>query len=90
MHHYIWDAALAQTPEQAHAQIAAALEFPAYYGGNLDALWDCLTELQGSVTIQNAAAAEQALGEYGVRLLQTFAEATICNACLCVSFEDPA
>lgn len=28
-----------------HVGIAAALAFPDYYGGNLDALWDCLTDL---------------------------------------------
>ena len=28
-----------------HQAIAAAMEFPDYYGKNLDALFDCLTEL---------------------------------------------
>ena len=28
-----------------HTRIAAALEFPEHYGANLDALWDCLTDL---------------------------------------------
>ncbi|MDB5807104.1 MAG: hypothetical protein JWN73_4426 [Betaproteobacteria bacterium] len=27
-------------------KIAAALEFPPHFGGNLDALYDCLTELK--------------------------------------------
>ncbi len=35
-----WD-----TPEKAHADLAKALNFPAYYGHNLDALYDCLTDL---------------------------------------------
>lgn len=29
----------------AHAHIAEVLAFPDWYGGNLDALWDLLTEL---------------------------------------------
>jgi len=29
-----------------HARIAAALDFPAWYGHNLDALMDCLTDLE--------------------------------------------
>ena len=35
-----WD-----TTEKAHADLAQALNFPDYYGHNLDALHDCLTEL---------------------------------------------
>ena len=35
-----WD-----TPQKAHEALAKALEFPAYYGHNLDALHDCLTDL---------------------------------------------
>lgn len=31
--------------EAFHDIVAAKLEFPAYYGRNLDALWDCLTDL---------------------------------------------
>lgn len=35
-----WD-----TPEKAHNDLAKALDFPAYYGKNLDALMDCLRYL---------------------------------------------
>jgi len=28
-----------------HERVASALAFPGYYGRNLDALWDCLTDL---------------------------------------------
>ena len=33
-----------------HTQLAEALRFPAWYGSNLDALHDCLTELSQDVT----------------------------------------
>lgn len=32
-------------PEATHAYLAERLELPDYYGGNLDALYDCLTEI---------------------------------------------
>jgi RNAse (barnase) inhibitor barstar len=35
----------AQSEDDFHTSIAAALSFPDYYGRNLDALWDCLTDL---------------------------------------------
>ena len=34
-----------------HEQLAAALAFPHWYGRNLDALHDCLTEIPRDVTI---------------------------------------
>lgn len=33
------------TPREAHEYIAKNLDFPDHYGKNLDALYDCLTDL---------------------------------------------
>ena len=43
-----------------HDRLAETLHFPAYYGRNLDALYDCLTEVQEDARIQllNAEALE--------------------------------
>ena len=32
-----------------HGLLAEALHFPSWYGNNLDALYDCLTDLDGQV-----------------------------------------
>jgi len=34
-----------ETEAEFHARIAATLGFPDYYGANLDALWDCLSDV---------------------------------------------
>lgn len=34
-----------------HEKIQEGLEFPNYYGRNLDALWDCLTDMDAPVEI---------------------------------------
>ena len=39
------DCSAIQTPRQLHNALAEALEFPQWYGSNLDALHDCLTGL---------------------------------------------
>ena len=63
--------------KQLHETLAAALNFPEYYGKNLDALFDCLTELPEvlELTLQHWAAAEAALGDYGLAARQTFENA---------------
>ncbi len=62
------------TREAAHAYIADTLGFPEYYGSNLDALFDCLTELKNGtrVALLNSGLAKEQLGEYGKKLLRVF------------------
>lgn len=38
-----------ETKAQLHAALADALSFPDWYGNNLDALYDCLTDLDEPV-----------------------------------------
>lgn len=40
-----------QTAETAHSYLRQQLRFPAYYGSNADALFDCLTEIGDPVTL---------------------------------------
>lgn len=39
------------TPRQIHEYIAEKLDFPDYYGMNLDALYDCLTDISEETCI---------------------------------------
>ena len=38
--------------QAAHQHLAERLSFPGYYGRNLDALFDCLTDLKAPVTVR--------------------------------------
>ena len=62
--------------EAAHNYLAQALNFPQWYGRNLDALYDLLTGWLGPVRLElvNVQALE-ALGDYGRDLLNTLQEA---------------
>ena len=40
------------TPRQIHEYIAKKLEFPEYYGKNLDALYDCLTDIDEETEVR--------------------------------------
>ena len=42
---YILDGSQMTTRESAHEHLAKQLRFPDYYGKNLDALYDCVTNL---------------------------------------------
>ena len=44
MHTITLDGAMMPDRSAMHDALAAAFSLPAYYGRNLDALWDCLTE----------------------------------------------
>ena len=63
-----------QTPEQLHVLLAEALEFPEYYGANLDALYDCLTDdfRDRELVLTNWHSLEYRLKDYSGKLLYVF------------------
>ena len=71
--------------EKAHEYLKEKMNFPDYYGRNLDALYDCLTELdEAEVTIVHRAQA----GAYGKRILQVFMAASRINGGLVLRIVD--
>lgn len=47
--------------EEGHKYLKAALDFPEYYGENLDALYDCLSVFDGEIRIKNASYAKECI-----------------------------
>ena len=68
-----------------HRAIAGALDFPEWYGANLDALWDLLSTWSepAHVTITGCAS----LDDYGLRALAVFLEAARDNRRLRLTIE---
>ena len=64
--------------EQAHEYLAQMLNFPEYYGRNLDALFDCLTELSDCTIILKG---EETLSQdsYGTRVRKVMEKAAQSN-----------
>ena len=54
--------------EQGHDYLMEALDLPDYYGKNLDALYDCLTEMEGEIDLINADQVDE-------DILETFKDA---------------
>ena len=61
---------------QTHAELKEKLALPDYYGGNLDALNDCLCERRERelIVIQNAGEFFEACDGYALKLLQLFSD----------------
>lgn len=64
------DGAKITTKEELHATLAAGLGFPDYYGGNLDALADCLGDCDTArITLLHTQALSAVLGLRYVTIL---------------------
>ena len=70
----VLDAKEMKSREKAHQYIKQKLEFPEYYGENLDALWDMLTAYDREVKIKliNEDCLIDNLGDYGESIIQIF------------------
>ena len=74
MNLYMLDGAEMTSREAAYASIAHIMHFPSWFGNNLDALADCLSELRRDsvVCFVHTAALSAQLGDYGGKLLACF------------------
>ena len=61
-----------------HQKLKQSFHLPYYYGGNLDALWDCLTDLvlsgEVKLTILHFEAVERLDHDYAQKLYEVFAD----------------
>lgn len=81
------DLAHMQSVPALHNYLRSVLALPVYYGANLDALYDCLTELDAATefVVPAAIADEAHLGWYGEQLLQVLQDAAEENEALTVT-----
>ncbi|MBO4288880.1 MAG: barstar family protein [Lachnospiraceae bacterium] len=73
----ILDGRMMYTRQAAHTYLAKELQLPDYYGRNLDALADCLSEMSPDdyILLQHAEDLTDRLREYGDRMLDVFTDA---------------
>ena len=70
-----------------HKYLHTTLALPEYYGANLDALYDCLTEIAEptGLVVSKKVADEAYLGWYGQQFLQMLQDAAEANEALQVT-----
>ena len=85
----ILDGRLCVERTQTHLLLKELLSFPDYYGMNLDALYDLLSEYGREMTLvlRNCYALETQLGGYGTALLATLREADDNNPKITIAME---
>lgn len=68
--------------KSAHEYLKRKLQFPDYYGNNLDALWDLLTSIGNPIEIilLNSDTLFANLGLYGEEIIKVFEDAMDENA----------
>ena len=72
----ILDGTTAPTKEALHQHLAKELNFPDWYGGNLDALFDCLSTVSEEVSISlDVVSLSEVLGPYAQRVSKVLTKA---------------
>lgn len=66
--------------KQAHIYLAEVFDFPDYYGRNLDALFDCLTEMGECTILLKGEDAIRRTDCYGTKILKVLEEAVQTNS----------
>lgn len=79
MEERIIDCTQIETREDLHRIFRETLSFPEWYGSNLDALYDCLTEITGKVRLLDWEIAQARLGAYGEKAKKVIAAAALHN-----------
>ncbi len=81
MREIIIDGALIKDRESLHAAHRVGLSFPDYYGRNLDALYDCLTDMpyEARIVIVNFAELKENLGKYASAYRRVLCDAAARN-----------
>lgn len=82
---YVLDCANMCDRKAAHDYLAKELELPDYYGHNLDALFDCLTEMVNTTIELKNVDKMDAMGDYSKAMIAVFEEADKANESLKVS-----
>ena len=65
--------------KQAHLYLAEMLDFPDYYGKNLDALYDCLTEIGECTIVLEGEELLRRSENYGAKVVKVIKEAVHAN-----------
>jgi len=87
MKHVTIDCTALVDEKSVHDTFAQALDFPAYYGRNLDAMYDLLSSSELKLTLTNAAAIGK-LFRYGDNLMLTLRDAEQANPLFTLEVED--
>ncbi|MEG0751398.1 MAG: barstar family protein [Oscillospiraceae bacterium] len=67
----------AQERGELHNRLAAALAFPDYYGRNLDALYDCLSEIEIPIHVHLLLDSENSqISDYAHKIARVFDDAS--------------
>ena len=76
MKEYILDSKYMTSKQELHEHLQTLMKFPSYYGKNLDALYDVLTDIAEDTLVVLPKDTKTKLGDYGVTLIQVFKDAS--------------